>query len=193
MALNTNGSILDTVYKERNNYMLLDVDYKRLEIVPSTEWANFDFLEFPWTDWIQHYKVHPETLSYQVALSNTKIPNSEVKILLDPDNQLLIDLVLNECTKLEEHYNGKTIQAILICLPAGKSSLPNINKNKALEDSHRCFLPIKTNTDSKILINGNSYHFESGKWYEMNNMVEHQTLNESKEEMIHLLIDVLPN
>ena len=192
MEQNTNGLILVIANKEKK-YMLLDVDYKLLDVSPSNDLLNFDFSNFPWTTWVQNYKVHPEALSYQIALSNTKVTNSEVKISTDTDNQVLIDLVLNESKKLEEYYNGKIIWAVLFCLQPGKSSLPHIDRSAAFEYTHRCFLPIKTNTDSKIVINGNSYHFESGNWYEMNNMVEHQTYNNGKEDRIHLLIDVLPN
>lgn len=57
--------------------------------------------------------------------------------------------------------------------------------------SKRIHVPLYTNQDAYLEIEGNRYHLGENKIYEFNNMKKHRSLNLGKENRIHLILDII--
>lgn len=171
--------------------MLLDVNYKELTTAPAQELLDFDFTDFKWNSWIKEFPIHTDSLSMPIVLTDPSAIDNPTTI--STEDTPIKNLVLAECAKLEQELNSTVKWAVLICLPAGKSTRKHADQSQLFHYTHRCHLPLVTNADAIMNINGTDNHFSQGHWYEMNNMVAYQAVNNGAEDRIHLMVDLLPN
>jgi len=61
------------------------------------------------------------------------------------------------------------------------------------EHSHRIHIPVVTNLKCFFVVGGRKYHFEVGKFYEINNRSFHHAENNGNAGRFHLVLDVIHN
>lgn len=102
------------------------------------------------------------------------------------------EYVKSYCNFLENYYDGDVVRIILIKLRANSRIRRHTDAHKILIESHRCHIPIITNNNVIFGIGDNEYNLKEGIIYEVNNTINHYVINNSDQDRIHLLIDVLP-
>lgn len=94
---------------------------------------------------------------------------------------------------LEQAVGGKIVRSEVVSMLPNSRVRTHKDRSDLLYVSRRFHIPIKTNSDV-VFITGNEHkNLESGKLYELNNIKYHSVHNNSPENRIHLIIDVLPN
>jgi aspartyl/asparaginyl beta-hydroxylase (cupin superfamily) len=94
---------------------------------------------------------------------------------------------------LEQLYNGKVGKAILTKLKAGKKINGHTDRGNYLDISRRNHIPITTNNKVFFAIGKGLLNMHEGECWEINNMQYHEVINDSEEDRIHLIIDIIPN
>ncbi|CAA0123018.1 Uncharacterised protein [BD1-7 clade bacterium] len=56
--------------------------------------------------------------------------------------------------------------------------------------THKIHVPLKTHNDVSMQIGSKSFHLETGKAYEVNNLARHSVTNNSDEDRVHLIFEV---
>ena len=103
----------------------------------------------------------------------------------------LWNLVNSIKKRLELYYCGTCVNILFTLIPP-RSYIPNhVDRTPLLSISHRCHIPIKTNKDVLFYIAGGIYNLEEGYCYEISNLDEHSVENNSDENRIHLIMDIV--
>lgn len=123
---------------------------------------------------------HPLNWSY-----GSKI-NSVVK-----DN-ILMSTLFEIINKLEDHVVGKSARVLLIKLEAGKDVTEHVDNGDYLSTVRRYHIPLITNDKVFYTVNSETISMKKGECWEINNLKPHSVINNSNEDRIHLLIDILP-
>lgn len=183
--------------------MKLNVPYKKVfnvnvnEIkslinkVSDEEWNRWDIRQ-------KRFEVHSKTKTYPLMFwSNLETfqvgTNDTCNVLLMNELSPLWKPIKNIIRILEKKYNGKCINTILTKLPP-KSCIPtHTDGGYLLSISHRFHIPIKTNKDIFFFIKNENYNFQEGTVYEISNLDLHGVENNSDEDRIHLIIDLVEN
>jgi len=77
-------------------------------------------------------------------------------------------------------------------LPPGQVIAPHRDVN-ILTLVHRLHVPLVTHPDVQFTIDGKDFFLETGRLYDLNNVVTHSVSNPSDVMRVHLLIDMLPH
>lgn len=93
---------------------------------------------------------------------------------------------------LKEHYNFKQYAAFLARLDPESEIGEHVDSGNFLTKCHRIHIPLKTNPDVAYCIDNIEYHWPSGKIYEFDNTRLHSVKNRSKEQRIHLVVNLYP-
>ncbi len=59
--------------------------------------------------------------------------------------------------------------------------------------AHKIHIPLQTNNDTTMTVNGQTKHLQKGHAYEVNNIVPHSVENNGKTDRIHLVFEVFDN
>lgn len=102
------------------------------------------------------------------------------------------DLIKNIVTYLEDEYVGKSARILLIKLEAGKNVAEHVDGGDYLSTVRRFHIPLATNDSVFYIVNDEKINMSKGECWEINNFKPHSVLNNSEEDRIHLLIDILP-
>lgn len=151
------------------------------------EWDTWQFRQ-------KAYFEHKSTESIPLLWSteSTVVGKSINVIEVERYNSILY-LLNDELFYLREKYKGFIIKALIANLKKNQKIYPHTDKGLLLTSSHRLHLPIKTNPEVIFNINDEDYHMSEGIWYEFDNTKVHHVLNNSDEDRIHLMVDIIPN
>lgn len=100
--------------------------------------------------------------------------------------------LLNIVGKAEVLANGKLIRAEFVNMKANSRIRTHKDRSDILYLARRFHVPIKTNEMVLFTSADETRHLETGKLYELNNINYHSVVNNSSDNRIHLIIDVLP-
>lgn len=138
--------------------------------------------------------VHKETTTFFLTDYdvNWKI-NSKYKINIYDSNSKLWNLVLPIIKDLEKIHNGKVGKVLFPKLKAYGKIYKHKDATEYLDIVRRHHIPIITNNNVFFNIEGDSLNMLEGECWEINNMKEHEVINNSNQDRIHLMIDIIPN
>lgn len=96
-------------------------------------------------------------------------------------------------SKLSSYFGGTVVKLMLAELKPGGVIAPHEDVAPALYMSHRCHLPITSNSNVDFLIEEVAYHLEPGTLYEIDNTRTHAVMNRGAATRVHLICDVMPD
>jgi hypothetical protein len=100
------------------------------------------------------------------------------------------DLIDEAKDELKKYYNFKNYMCFLAKLiPHGQIGRHS-DGGEFLETCHRVHIPLKTNPDVYYIIEGKPYYWEANNIYEFDNTRQHEVMNASSEERIHLMFNL---
>lgn len=153
-------------------------------------------LDEEWDLWTHRQKVyidHGNVKTYPLLWSDENINNNTIDVIKKNKNANIWNILKKEVDFLCEHYDGKIIKMMFTKLPKNKMITYHTDSGFLLINSHRLHLPIVTNKNVYFIIELNSYNMKKGFWYEFDNTKLHSVINDSDEDRIHLILDVIPN
>lgn len=95
--------------------------------------------------------------------------------------------------KLEDLVGGKVVRSEVINMLPNSRIRSHVDRSDVLYLSRRFHIPIITNPNCTFTVEKEEFHLEQGNLYELNNRRYHSVKNDSDENRIHLIIDVIPN
>ena len=110
-------------------------------------------------------------------------------ILKDADLYKFVDPIVLE---LEKRARGKAARILLIRLDANKNVTEHRDSGDYLNTVRRFHIPIITNENVSYTVNGEKINMKEGECWEINNRKPHSVDNDSSEDRIHLLVDIMP-
>ena len=138
--------------------------------------------------------VHKETNSFFLAEFDADwIPNTEYKTDFRYKDYPIWEFVQPIINDLENFYNGKIGKVVFPKLKAGQKIYKHKDTTDYLNIIHRIHIPIITNKDIMFYIDDGVLNMFEGECWEINNMKSHEVINDSDEDRIHLMIDIIPN
>jgi hypothetical protein len=142
----------------------------------------------------QRYDVHTETRSIVFKwLENGWVPGTPT--FVNDYNYApapLIQKVTTFASVLATHYKGKVVKLMLAELKPGGNIVPHRDVAPALFMSHRCHLPVLTNSAVDFSIDGVVYKLQRGTVYEFDNTRLHSVANRGAITRVHLICDIMP-
>jgi hypothetical protein len=159
--------------------------------------SEFDFLEdtelqFPYFDpafkdsYILFLRESILMQHVRMVTSRRKKPVYTGKsLILANDVDSLIDLVYSY---FPDHY---FLKSHIVALKPGGSQIKHIDELPYHSMARRLVLPIQS-TDSQTYVSDKFHTFVEGHVYEMNNVVEHYSINTGNNIRVTLFIDIIP-
>jgi hypothetical protein len=93
---------------------------------------------------------------------------------------------------LFQHYPNTILYQIAFTkLPSKKEITPHTDCHSKCSYPHRIHVVIKSNSNVTFFIKDVAHKFKEGEIVEINNMEKHSVTNDSDEDRIHLLIDLI--
>jgi hypothetical protein len=141
------------------------------------------------------YQTHKDTSFFQLKKMsynwtvNSKGESYTVNNLKNKKAQEELEYIYNF---LESLFNGKIIRAELITMNSNSRIRTHRDRGDILFLARRIHIPIKTNKNVIFKVNEDSLNMKASNIYEINNFKYHSVINNSEENRIHLIIDVLP-
>jgi hypothetical protein len=103
-------------------------------------------------------------------------------------------LELNSLFKmLEDHYGGKVLRCEIINMDPNSDIKPHVDAFEFCHYARRVHIPLITNKNVFFTVLNNTVNMEVGKWYEINNELPHSVKNESNQNRVHIICDILEN
>jgi aspartyl/asparaginyl beta-hydroxylase (cupin superfamily) len=177
------------IKKPKNILRIKRVNIKKIKSFLETLTEN------DWNEWNLRQKifyVHKDTKSYPLLWS-FDIENNNLVVYKKNIDSDIWKILKPELDYLSEKYKGKIVKCMFALLPPGGKITEHWDRNNTLLISHRVHLPLKTNRNVKFFVNKTLYNFKEGILYELNNQLLHSVENNSLQDRIHLIIDVLPD
>ena len=113
-----------------------------------------------WNEWSvrqDKFNVHKHTKSIPIKwLEKYVCKHSEIALAAEP-----------YINKVENIFNSKCVNALLIYLPAGASIAPHVDTGSMLTKVYRCHYPIISNPEVEFVSKGVSYYMEPGNLYRL--------------------------
>lgn len=100
-----------------------------------------------------------------------------------------LDSIISLC---EQAGDGKAIRVEFVSMRPDSRVRTHKDRSDLLYVAKRYHVPIKSNNLVTFISGKYTKHLEVGNIYELNNINYHSVHNKSKENRIHLIIDVLP-
>jgi aspartyl/asparaginyl beta-hydroxylase (cupin superfamily) len=174
--------LLDTPYKDLCDYDVTDI-IKSVEKLSLEEWNKWDFRQKIFN------KPHGDTLSFPFIWSRPGTTIYLEKFNLDHKLWILVKPII---VHLEELLNGACVTALFANLKPGGIISPHSDMGYKLTSSHRCHIPIILPEGVEFKVRGETIPFQINKVYEISNVDLHSVINNSDENRVHLIIDILP-
>ena len=178
--------LLQTPYKELFNYEVNSI-LSELDSIQEDTWLVWNYRQKMFRN------VHGHTQSIPFLWSMHWTKGSKVNPSKFNHNTALWDSIVPLITKLENYYSGTCISALFAKLIPGGTIPEHIDYTDRLELVHRCHIPIKLPSNVDFIVRGEKIPFKVGTVYEISNQDVHSVTNNSNEDRIHLILDILPN
>jgi hypothetical protein len=139
------------------------------------------------------YNPHSKTKTYPLSWVEVEHlnGNNSLNITIKNTFSKIWDILSPELTKLEKYYRGRCTNVMFVKLLPGEKINPHVDVRHLLH-FYRCHLPIVTNDDIFFYIDYRKYKLREGIFYKINNFRVHSVENNSTEDRIHLIVDILP-
>lgn len=172
-------------YKYHKNYDIQAIKNEVLKL--EEEWLKD-------TSRQELFAVHKETTTVFLTdyALEWKLYEPYAGSIREPES-LLYKLVEPIIKDLEQLHNGRVGRVIFPKLKAGKKIDGHMDGGDYLDVSRRNHIPIVTNSKVFFAIDKGLLNMHEGECWEINNMRYHEVINDSEEDRIHLLIDIIPN
>lgn len=156
---------------------------------PEYNWSLFDFRQ---NSFITHRYSYTIPLLWMSNKWTSTIYNKVIIQRFTPFNHYLPFVKYLYDTIMEPLYpNCVIVKAMFVSLLAYEMIEKHTDDGDALRKVHRCHLAIKTNSLVVFTIDDIPFHFSEGELVEINNIRPHYVANNSDENRIHLIIDLL--
>ena len=161
------------VSKYTDKEWMLETDRQQIAIHHrKTQFYKISYFEF---------EEYPDFLNYEPKLYKTA-------------NKVLADLVMPIVKDMEKVYNGKFGRIMLTKLFANQKITPHLDvMYDYFNIARRFHVPIITNDLVDFYVNKERKVMKEGECWEINNKKIHAVENNSNEDRVHLLFDIIPN
>jgi hypothetical protein len=93
---------------------------------------------------------------------------------------------------LENIYKGKVVRTEIIQMNKKSFIKPHVDGGVMLQVGRRIHIPLITNSKVVFEVFGEKKYLKVGNWYEINNIIPHSVTNDSDQDRIHFIIDLMP-
>jgi len=107
-------------------------------------------------------------------------------------DMFLLKMIDNIVKDLEDFNVGKAARILLIKLNSESDVATHVDGGEYLSTVRRYHIPIITNENVFYIVNDEKINMKQGECWEINNFKPHSVLNNSKQDRVHLLIDIIP-
>lgn len=104
----------------------------------------------------------------------------------------IIEPVMREAVKPYGYKKGEHPRIMLAKLLANGKIGRHVDGALAAQFPHKIHVPLVTNAKATFDVNGQPYHLEEGKAYEVNNNAKHSAKNDGDSDRIHLIFEYFP-
>jgi aspartyl/asparaginyl beta-hydroxylase (cupin superfamily) len=156
-----------------------------LETLSENDWNAWNLRQ-------KNFDVHKDTKTYPLLWS-LNAENGNLVVYKKNVESEIWNILKPEFDYLSKKYKGKIVKCMFALLPPNGKIEEHWDSDDILMSSYRIHLPIKTNKNVNFFINNKIYSFKEGIAYEFNNQLLHSVENNSLDDRIHLLFDVLPD
>lgn len=99
--------------------------------------------------------------------------------------------IMNEAVTPFAYTRGFFPRIMLARLPAGAFVTPHADGHPSGTRPHKIHVPILTNPSAYFFVEGQRYHFQEARAYEVNNAARHGAANGGETDRIHLIFEYL--
>jgi hypothetical protein len=165
------------------------------DVLPIKEYINsFSDEWFIDTSRQDVFHAHKDTNSYFIYKTNLGWKQGEYLVVEQKSNDnTLLDMINPIITDLELKHHGIRSNVLLIKLKAGHNISAHSDSGEYLISSRRHHIPIITSDQTFFTVGSEKINMAEGECWEINNSRVHAVENNSKNDRIHLLIDIMPN
>jgi aspartyl/asparaginyl beta-hydroxylase (cupin superfamily) len=142
------------------------------------------------------YQTHEDTFMYQLKELDYEWNLKDYVESTSPNNfktKEANDEVEEIYKNLELLINGKVIRSEVINMSPNSRIRTHKDRTDLLYVARRFHIPIITNKKCTFTVEREQFYLEVANLYELNNRKYHSVENDSNENRVHLIIDVLPN
>lgn len=93
---------------------------------------------------------------------------------------------------LEKRFNGKLCRAEIVKMDPNIKIRKHVDGGSFLQYARRCHVSVITNENVFFTVLDNTVNMKSGRVYEINNSLPHSVENNSSEERVHIILDIMP-
>ena len=145
-----------------------------------------------WVSWVDRKVFIGQQDSNTIPVLN--LPDRENRVFKNKIYNVkinnLLEEELQECyNRIDKYYPGEPKRVLLVLLPAGCNVQAHTDYGYHLETCHRIHVPIITNDKVLFLCNGVQVPMAAGSLVDFNNNAQHEVINRSLHDRIHLIID----
>lgn len=142
----------------------------------------------------QKNSVHQNTNTYYIKSFVTNWSEGDKLTVFPLANNIKVLKIVNEiCNDLEKMYNGKCSIAMIVKLLSDSDIDPHQDDTEYLGLTRRHHIPLQTNNNVFFNVGTEKINMKVGECWEINNSKVHFVENNSNEDRIHLIVDIMPN
>ena len=186
---------MDTVINNKIDEEFRFKYYKKFDITEIKKEINK--LNSEWyldTSRQDQHGVHKDTITFFLTDYDVEwMPYSKYNITIKDLNSTLWNLVQPIIYELEQIHNGKVGKVLFPRLKAKNKIYKHWDSTEYLNVIRRHHIPIITNKNVYFYVDDGALNMFEGECWEINNMKSHEVINDSDEDRIHLMIDIIPN
>ena len=186
---------MDTAINNKINEEFRFKYYKKFDVTEIKKEINK--LNSEWyldTSRQDQHGVHKDTLTFFLTDYDVEwMPYSKYNITIKDLNCTLWNLTQPIIYELEQIHNGKVGKVLFPRLKAKNKIYKHWDSTEYLNVVRRHHIPIITNKNVYFYVDDGALNMFEGECWEINNMKSHEVINDSDEDRIHLMIDIIPN
>ena len=160
------------------------------------EYVN-TFSEDDWNSWTLRQALgnHESTNTIKIQWIPLTVKKYDETLIErnEPIYSIATELLKDILHFLKDYYNGTIFKIILPKLKAGSTIGMHRDTLFSLTVPHRVHIPIITNDDVIFGCGPTSLNMKVGNLYEINNSLNHWVINNTNQDRIHLIVDVIEN
>jgi aspartyl/asparaginyl beta-hydroxylase (cupin superfamily) len=142
------------------------------------------------------YQTHEDTFMYQLKELDYEW-NLKDPIKSTSPNNFKTKEANEEIEKiysiLETLVGGRVIRSEVISMSPNSRIRTHKDRTDLLYVARRFHIPLITNTGCTFTVEREQFYLEEANLYELNNRKYHSVENDSNENRVHLIVDILPN
>ena len=164
-------------------------DYDITDIKTYIESVNDEWLENTYRQ-TKFKRPHGNTNSIIVTSFPDNWDGNKYPITVNKIN--IYELIKPIVVELETLFGGKVGKAMFAKLSANKNITIHKDCGYYLNSVHRCHIPIITNEQVMFTVGDETISMKYGSCVEIDNNIDHGVMNNSDQDRVHLIIDIIP-